>query len=74
MLHAISSLSESFKVIHKSVVEVMEEGTEAAGATGVGARFMSFRPSYKFDHPFFYFIVHRRKKTPVFMGRLSRPA
>ena len=61
------------KVIHKAVVEVNEEGTEAAAATGVGIMLMCMPPSYRMDHPFLFVIVHRPTDTPVFVGRLSRP-
>jgi len=73
--HLGGSFSPQYtQVIHKAVVDVMEEGTVAAAATGVSARFMSFRPSFKADHPFLYSIIHRRTKTLVFIGRMSRPA
>ena len=42
------------KVVHKAFVEVNQEGTEAAAATGVMATFASFCPTpmFKADHPF----------------------
>lgn len=62
------------KVIHKAVVEVNEEGTEAAAVTGIGITFMSMPPQYRLDHPFLFVIFHRPTSTPVFVGRMSRPS
>jgi len=61
------------KVIHKAVIEVNEEGTEAAAATGVGMVLMCMPPAFRMDHPFLYAIIHRPTDTPIFIGRLSRP-
>jgi len=61
-------------VIHKAVIEVNEEGTEAAGATGVGIMALSLPPQIRVDHPFLFAIVHRPTATPIFFGRLSKPS
>ncbi|GMR39124.1 hypothetical protein PMAYCL1PPCAC_09319, partial [Pristionchus mayeri] len=44
------------KIVHKAVIEVSEEGTEAAAATGVALemRMISFTPELFFDRPFLY--------------------
>ncbi|XP_006161742.2 serpin B9 [Tupaia chinensis] len=63
------------KFVHKSFVEVNEEGTEAAAASAIvvvecclvsGPRFCA-------DHPFLFFIRHNRTNTLLFCGRFSSP-
>lgn len=64
------------KVVHKSFVEVNEEGTEAAAAT---AAIMMMRcamlPPERFmaDHPFLFFIQHKPTRSILFCGRYSSP-
>ncbi|XP_008178951.1 serine protease inhibitor 4, serpin-4-like isoform X11 [Acyrthosiphon pisum] len=65
------------KVLHKAYVDVNEKGTEAAAATGVNIILLSLPvqlPKVYFvaDHPFLVSIISR-KKTILFMGRLSKP-
>lgn len=65
-------------VVHKAFVQVDEEGTEAAAATGVGMRATAMqRPSppkiFRADHPFLFAIVHRASGAMLFMGRLENP-
>ncbi|XP_069880799.1 leukocyte elastase inhibitor-like [Dipodomys merriami] len=62
-------------IVHKSFVEVNEEGTEAAAATGVVATFFS-RPhmvDFTADHPFLFFIRHNPTDNILFLGRYSSP-
>ncbi|XP_029687837.1 leukocyte elastase inhibitor-like [Takifugu rubripes] len=63
------------EVIHKAFVEVNEEGTEAAAATGVVANSYSARHSERFyaDHPFLFFIRHNPSKNILFAGRYCSP-
>ena len=64
------------KVVHKAFVEVNEEGTEAAAATGVGMNMMSMplpKPIFKADHPFLFLIRHNDSGAILFLGRLVRP-
>lgn len=64
------------KVVHKSFVDVNEEGTEAAAAT---AAIMMMRcamlPPERFvaDHPFLFFIQHKPSRSILFCGRYSAP-
>ena len=60
---------------HKSVVEVNEEGTEAAAATGAIAQYAMLMPEEEFvaDHPFIFFIRHKPSSHILFLGRLSSP-
>ncbi|KAJ8376542.1 hypothetical protein SKAU_G00071220 [Synaphobranchus kaupii] len=64
------------KVVHKSFVEVNEEGTEAAAATGVliEVRSLPMPPPTSFiaDHPFL-FIRHNPTQSILFYGRLCSP-
>ncbi|NXG10355.1 SPB10 protein, partial [Sakesphorus luctuosus] len=62
------------KVIHKAFVEVNEEGTEAAAATGVLVmRSRTPTMTFKADHPFLFFIRHNKSQTILFFGRLCSP-
>ncbi|XP_059364534.1 leukocyte elastase inhibitor-like isoform X12 [Carassius carassius] len=64
------------KVIHKAFVEVNEEGTEAAGATGVIIEGFSMPlPPKTFiaDHPFIFFIRHNPSNSILFYGRFCSP-
>lgn len=61
------------KIVHKSFVEVNEEGTEAAAATGGIATFCMLLPEEEFtvDHPFIFFIRHNPTSNVLFLGRVS---
>ena len=61
------------EVLHKTVVEVNEEGTEAAAVTSVGVRATSAPPAFIADHPFFFVIRDNQTKTVLFMGVLMEP-
>ncbi|WP_455137915.1 serpin family protein [Thermophilibacter sp.] len=63
------------EVLHKTHVEVDEEGTRAAAATEVemlsGASALSDPPQEReviLDRPFVFLIVDQRTETPVFIG------
>lgn len=62
------------KFVHKSVVEVNEEGTEAAAASAV-IEFCcaSSVPTFCADHPFLFFIRHNKTNSILFCGRFSSP-
>ncbi|XP_026955969.1 leukocyte elastase inhibitor [Sagmatias obliquidens] len=63
------------KVVHKSFVEVNEEGTEAAAATSVTVSYCMLLTEEYFtaDHPFIFFIRHNPSTSILFLGRLSSP-
>jgi serpin B len=63
------------KIIHKSFVEVNEEGTEAAAATAGIATFsmLAHEEDFTADHPFLFFIQHKPTANILFLGRLSSP-
>ncbi|XP_059544405.1 leukocyte elastase inhibitor-like [Myotis daubentonii] len=77
-LSGISRAGDLFisEIIHKSFVEVNEEGTEAAAATaGILAYGCAVFPQENFvaDHPFIFFIRHNPSANILFLGRLSSP-
>ena len=62
--------------IHKAVVEVNEEGTEAAAATGIIMRSKAVpKPpvTFRADHPFIFLIRHNETGSILFMGRVVDP-
>jgi serpin B len=65
-------------VIHKAFVDVNEEGTEAAAATGIamtGAAFAEPKepPVFRADHPFVFMIRDNRNGAILFLGRITNP-
>uniref|UniRef100_A0A674IWE4 Serpin domain-containing protein n=1 Tax=Terrapene triunguis TaxID=2587831 RepID=A0A674IWE4_9SAUR len=63
------------EAVHKAYIEVNEEGTVAAAATGIGIHTISLRIPVQFvaDHPFLFFIRHQKTKCILFYGRVSSP-
>jgi serpin B len=66
------------EVVHKAFVEVNEEGTEAAAATGVMMGLCATaQPAeplvFKADHPFLFFITDRDTGAVLFSGRVLDP-
>ncbi|XP_068111080.1 serpin A3-3-like [Hyperolius riggenbachi] len=63
------------KAIHKSVVSVNENGTEAAGATAIGvvATSVATVPIITMDRPFLMTILDKSTRTILFAGRIMRP-
>jgi serpin B len=64
-------------VVHKAFVDVAEEGTEAAAATGIGVAMVSMRvdpdPVFRADRPFVFLIRDTRSGVVLFTGRLMNP-
>jgi serpin B len=65
-------------VVHKALVDVNEEGTEAAAATGVIIRSMAVMrprptPIFRADHPFMFLIRDNHSGSILFLGRLIDP-
>jgi serpin B len=64
-------------MVHKTVIDVNEKGTEAAAATNFGGSSAYGRPEqpveFRADHPFVFLIWDRRTKSILFLGRLVNP-
>jgi serpin B len=64
-------------VIHQAMIDVNEEGSEAAAATAVVMGTKSIRidqpETFRADRPFFFMIVHNATGSILFMGRVSNP-
>lgn len=64
------------QAVHQGFVEVNEEGTEAAAATGVAMalKSMPMPPSeFRADRPFLFLIRERGTGRVIFMGRVQNP-
>jgi len=66
------------EVVHKSFVDVSEEGTEAAAATGIAVLAAAMRAPdkvvvFRADHPFIFLIRDTRTGVILFIGRLMDP-
>jgi serpin B len=63
-------------VLHKAYVDVTEEGTEAAAATGIVVGVTSVQPpppEFRADHPFVFLIRDNRTGNILFIGRVLNP-
>lgn len=63
-------------VLHKAYVNVDENGTEAAAATGVVVGLMAVPAevlNVTIDHPFLFFLIDPQTKAILFMGRMMNP-
>ena len=63
-------------VVHQAFVEVNEEGTEAAAATGVDMTLsaMPMTKTFRADHPFIFLIQERNSGNILFLGRVIDPS
>ena len=63
------------EVLHKTFVEVNEEGTEAAAVTAVivSDSAVGGSPVMRVDRPFLFFIRENRSQTILFMGKIVEP-
>jgi len=63
------------RVVHKAFIDVSEEGTEAAAATGVAmTRVALAQPvTFRADHPFLFLLRDTASGAILFAGRLEEP-
>lgn len=63
------------RVIHKAVIEVNEQGSEAAAATAVivGTKAVMHKPVFKADQPFLFMIRHNETGSILFLGAVKNP-
>jgi serpin B len=66
------------QIVHRAVIEVAEESTEAAAATAVGVRSTAIaRPiapvSFRVDHPFLFYLIDDTSGAILFQGRVADP-
>jgi len=66
------------EVVHKAFVDVSEQGTEAAAATGIVMRHAIMRAPeqavvFRADHPFIFLIRDTGTGVVLFIGRLMNP-
>lgn len=63
------------EVKHKAVVEVNEEGTEAAAATSIAVKEMALPEQFylEFNRPFFFMIYDSFTDTILFLGEVNNP-
>jgi serine protease inhibitor len=67
------------RVLHKTFIDVNEEGTEAAAVTAVEIGETSYNPDepivryFTADHPFLFAIRENSSGTILFMGRVNLP-
>lgn len=76
----LSLISEEEKlavstVMHKAMIEVNEEGAEAAAATAIGIMRMCivFNPKFTCNKPFLYTISNKDSGSILFMGKVANP-
>lgn len=63
-------------MVHKAVIEVNEKGSEAAAILGIGVDGRKNPiPSDSFlaDHPFLFYIIHKKTNAILFSGRVADP-
>ncbi len=66
------------QVVHKAYIDVTEEGTEAAAATGIGVAMIAMVkppavPVFRADRPFVFQIRDTNTGLVLFTGRLTDP-
>jgi serpin B len=66
------------RILHKTYIEVGEEGTRAAAVTGVyldyGGTYLEQPKIVSLDRPFVYLIYDVENSLPIFIGTLNDPS
>jgi len=62
-------------VIHQAMIDVNEEGSEAAAATAVvmTSKSIVIPATFRADRPFIFLIIHKPTDSILFIGRVSTP-
>jgi serpin B len=67
------------EILHRAVIDVMEDGTEAAAVTAIGFRFTggtkwgSDPEVFRVDRPFLFYVVDDATDAVLFQGRIVDP-
>jgi serpin B len=64
------------QIVHRAVIEVQEEGTEAAAATAIEMSRTSVPPDpewFRVDRPFLFYVVDHATRAILFQGRIVDP-
>jgi serpin B len=61
------------QIVHRAVIEVAEESTEAAAATAVSVRSAAAPVPLRVDHPFLFYLVDDTTGAILFQGRVTDP-
>jgi serpin B len=64
------------QAIHKTWIDVNEQGTQAAAATSIGVETSASpaMPAILVNHPFLYFIVEKQTGAILFIGTMNDPS
>uniref|UniRef100_A0A287AJE3 Serpin domain-containing protein n=1 Tax=Sus scrofa TaxID=9823 RepID=A0A287AJE3_PIG len=66
---------EVSQVVHRAVLDVDEEGTEGAAATGISIQPTSIEfLTVHFNRPFLFFIIHKDTQSILFSGKVTNPS
>ena len=72
----VKFIFENHILVQKAFIEVNEEGTEAAAATGVimkTAMIPKVKKKFVLNRPFLYFIRDHKTSVTLFNGRVMNP-
>ena len=70
----VGNVPASPQVVHKAVLDVGEEGTEGAAATGLSIGKLALqRTTVRFDRPFLIAIVLKDTQSIIFLGKVTNP-
>ena len=62
------------QVVHGAALDVDEEGTEGAAATGISIEKLALqRTTVRFDRPFLIAVVLKDTQSIIFLGKVTNP-
>ena len=71
----VGNVPASLQVVHKAVLDVGEEGTEGAAATGIKVGITSINEiPLSFNRPFLIAIVLKDTQSIIFLGKVTNPS